>query len=56
MGILVYSLLWVMQDLYHQAYPTVRTPSLVCVQMWRSVGPSKGVGCRVSYLSGIMGN
>ena len=23
MGIMVYSLLWVMQDLYHQPYPSV---------------------------------
>ena len=27
MGILVYSLLWVMQDLYHQQYEPLREPS-----------------------------
>ena len=45
MGILVYSLLWVMQDLYHQSYYSYQTH---VTPFWGSLyGGFRGLGFRV---------
>ena len=60
MGIMVYSLLWVMQDLYHQPYDykSFIAPSLVLRLGWLRGFRFRGRGFRVSGFrtSGYEGN